>query len=66
MKWEEAPRPDGFARSHEREIGGVGLPDYIDITVGIQGDPGGAIAPAPSERRVEDQSAGAPGAGNEK
>jgi hypothetical protein len=39
---------------HEREIGGVGLPDYIDITLGIQGDPGGAIAPAPSERRVEE------------
>jgi hypothetical protein len=53
---------------HNREIGRIGLPGYIDIASGVQGDSGGTIAPAPSERIVEDQSstAGAPGARNEK
>ena len=53
---------------HQREIGRVGLPGYVDISLRIQGDTDSPAAFASSERIVEDQSvtAGAPGARNEK
>jgi hypothetical protein len=51
-----------------REIGRIGLPGYVDISLRIQGDTDSPAASASSERIVEDQSAtaGAPGARNEK
>jgi hypothetical protein len=55
-------------RPHNREIGRIGLPSYVDISLRIQGDTDSPVASASSERIVEDQSAtaGAPGARNEK